>query len=131
MNIKPIVAGNWKMYKTLSEGVSFVGNIRKRILDKEKVKVIFCPPFNSLFSIVETLDGTSFGVGAQNAHHESQGAFTGEISVEMLKSMGVQYVIIGHSERRHIFGESDTWVNRKIHAVLDGGLIPIFCIGEC
>ena len=130
MNIKPIVAGNWKMYKTLSEGVSFVGNIRKRILDKEKVKVIFCPPFNSLFSIVETLDGTSFGVGAQNAHHESQGAFTGEISVEMLKSMGVQYVIIGHSERRHIFGESDTWVNRKIHAVLDGGLIPIFCIGE-
>ncbi|MDP7565938.1 MAG: triose-phosphate isomerase [Candidatus Marinimicrobia bacterium] len=130
MNIKPIVAGNWKMYKTLSEGVSFVGNIRKRILDKEKVKVIFCPPFNSLFSIVETLDGTSFGVGAQNAHHESQGAFTGEISVEMLKSMGVQYVIIGHSERRHIFGESDTWVNRKIHAVLDGELIPIFCIGE-
>lgn len=130
MKIKPIIAGNWKMHKTLTDGISFVGKIRNRILDKEKVKVIFCPPFNSLFSIVDALDGTSFGVGAQNAHHESQGAFTGEISVEMLKSMRVQYVIIGHSERRHIFGETDGWINQKIHAVLNGELTPIFCIGE-
>ena len=130
MKIKPIIAGNWKMHKTLTDGISFVGKIRNRILDKEKVKVIFCPPFNSLFSIIEALDGTSLSVGAQNAHHESQGAFTGEISVEMLKSMGVQYVIIGHSERRHIFGETDGWINQKIHAVLNGELIPIFCIGE-
>ena len=130
MKIKPIIAGNWKMHKTLTDGISFVGKIRNRILDKEKVKVIFCPPFNSLFSIVDALDGTSFGVGAQNAHHESQGAFTGEISVEMLKSMRVQYVIIGHSERRHIFGETDGWINQKIHAVFNGELIPIFCIGE-
>ena len=76
MKIKPIIAGNWKMHKTLTDGISFVGKIRNRILDKEKVKVIFCPPFNSLFSIVDALDGTSFGVGAQNAHHESQGSFT-------------------------------------------------------
>ena len=130
MKIKPIVVGNWKMHKSLSEGVSFVDKIRNRILDKEKVKVIFCPPFNSLFSIVDALDGTSLSVGAQNAHHESQGAFTGEISVEMLKSIGVDYVIIGHSERRHIFGETDGWINQKIHAVLNGELTPIFCIGE-
>ncbi len=84
MKIKLIVAGNWKMHKSLSEGVSFVHKIRNRILDKEKVKVIFCPPFNSLFSIVEALDGTSLSVSAQNDHHDSQGALMGELSVEML-----------------------------------------------
>ncbi len=130
MNSKPIVAGNWKMHKTVQEGVSFVGEITNRVLDKAEAKVIFCPPFTALFSIVEALDGTAFGVGAQNAHFEAQGAYTGEISVEMLKSTGLQYVILGHSERRHIFGESDAWINQKIHAVLNGGLQPIFCIGE-
>ncbi|MEA1881908.1 MAG: triose-phosphate isomerase [Candidatus Marinimicrobia bacterium] len=130
MNSKPIVAGNWKMHKTLQESVSFVGGIKNRILDKVEAKVIFCPPFTALFSIVNALEGTDFGVGAQNTHFESQGAFTGEISVEMLKSTGLEYVILGHSERRHVFGESDEWINKKVHAVLAGGLVPIFCIGE-
>ena len=130
MNSKPIVAGNWKMHKTVQDGVSFVGEIKNRVLDKAKAKVIFCPPFTALFSIVETLKGTDFGVGAQNVHFEAQGAFTGEISIEMLKSTGLDYVILGHSERRHVFGESDTFINRKIHAVLNSGLVPIFCIGE-
>jgi len=118
------------MHKTLQEGVSFVDKIKNRMLDKVEPKVIFCPPFTALFSIVEALDGTTFGVGAQNAHFEVQGAYTGEISVEMLKSTGVQYVILGHSERRHIFGESDALINQKIHAVNVGGLVPIFCVGE-
>jgi len=130
MKFKPIVAGNWKMHKTRDEGVSFVGKIKNRVLDKAEAKVIFCPPFTTLFSIVETIDGSDFSVGAQNVHHKAQGAFTGEISVEMLKSEGVEYVILGHSERRHVFGESDSFINKKVHAVLDGGLIPMFCIGE-
>ena len=130
MNTKPIVAGNWKMNKSGEEGVSFVGKIKNRILDKAEAKVIFCPPFTSLFSIVKTLNGTDFGVGAQNTHFEVEGAYTGEISVGMLKSTGVQYVILGHSERRHIFGETDVWINKKIHAVLNAELVPIFCIGE-
>ena len=128
--MKPIVAGSWKMHKSGEEGVSFVGKIKNRILDKAEAKVIFCPPFTSLFSIVKTLNGTDFGVGAQNAHFEVEGAYTGEISVGMLKSTGVQYVILGHSERRHIFGETDVWINKKIHAVLNAELVPIFCIGE-
>jgi len=118
------------MNKSGEEGVSFVGKIKNRILDKAEAKVIFCPPFTSLFSIVKTLNGTDFGVGAQNAHFEVEGAYTGEISVGMLKSAGAQYVIIGHSERRHIFGETDVWINKKIHAVLNAELVPIFCIGE-
>ena len=130
MKNKPIVAGNWKMNKTIEEGVSFVGEIQNRILDKVDAKVIFCPPFTMLLSIVESLSASSFGVGAQNVHDESQGAFTGEVSVDMLKSTGITYVILGHSERRHLFGESDDWINQKIHAVVNGGLVPIFCIGE-
>ena len=130
MDIKPIVAGNWKMHKSGEEGVSFVGKIKNRILDKVEAKVIFCPPFTSLISIVKALNGTVFSVGAQNAHFEVEGAYTGEISVGMLKSAGAQYVIIGHSERRHIFGETDVWINKKIHAVLNAELVPIFCIGE-
>ena len=118
------------MHKSVEEGVSFVGKIKNRILDKVEAKVIFCPPFTSLFSIVKALNGTDFGVGAQNTHFDVQGAYTGEISIGMLKSTGVQYVILGHSERRHIFGETDIWINKKIHAALNAELVPIFCIGE-
>ena len=126
----PIVAGNWKMHKTIEEGISFVGEIQNRILDTVDAKVIFCPPFTALFPIVDAMRQHPFGVGAQNVHHESHGAFTGEISIDMLKSAGVDYVIIGHSERRHVFGETDRWINKKIHAVIESGLIPMFCIGE-
>ena len=126
----PIVAGNWKMHKTIEEGISFVGEIQNHILDTVDAKVIFCPPFTALFPIVDAMGQHPFGVGAQNVHHESHGAFTGEISIDMLKSAGVDYVIIGHSERRHVFGETDRWINKKIHAVIESGLIPMFCIGE-
>ncbi len=126
----PIVAGNWKMHKTPLEGVSFVGEVKKRVLDKDKVKVIFCPPFTSLFNMVGILEDTSFGLAAQNVHWETAGAYTGEISVSMLKACGTNTVILGHSERRHIFGESNEWINQKTLAVLHNGMFPILCIGE-
>ena len=130
MKIKPIIAGNWKMHKTNDEGIAFISEIQNRILDDEFAEIIFCPPFTSLFSIVETLDSSSFSVGAQNVHCESHGAFTGEISINMLESIGVKYVIIGHSERRHVLDEQDHFINKKITAVNKSKIIPIFCIGE-
>ena len=127
---KPIVAANWKMYKTPQEGVSFLRDISNLLLDKEKPTIIFCPSFTSLFHINENLSDSGIELGSQNVYFEPEGAFTGETSVRMLKDCGVRYVIIGHSERRHIFNENNTSLNKKLHAVLDNGLIPIFCIGE-
>ena len=127
---KPIVAANWKMYKTPQEGVSFVSEISNLLLDKEKPTIIFCPSFTSLFHINENLSDSGIELGSQNAYFEPEGAFTGETSVRMLKDCGVRYVIIGHSERRHIFNENNTSLNKKLHAVLDNDLMPIFCIGE-
>ena len=128
--MKPIIAGNWKMNKTIDEGLSFVNEAKKRILDKNDAKVIFCPPFTSLFSIARVLDNSPFCLGAQNVHSEIEGAYTGEISVQMLKSADVEYVILGHSERRKYFGENDKFIRSKIDAVLKGGLKPIVCVGE-
>jgi len=99
-------------------------------LNIEDVEVIFCPPFSALFNIDVVLKNTPYKLGAQNCHWENEGAFTGEISVSMLKNCGVDYVILGHSERRHIFNESNEWINKKIKLVLNGGLKPILCIGE-
>ena len=127
---KPIVAANWKMYKTPQEGVSFVSEISNLLLEKEKPTIIFCPSFTSLFHINENLSDSGIELGSQNVYFEPEGAFTGETSVRMLKDCGVRYVIIGHSERRHLFNENNTSLNKKLHAVLDNGLIPIFCIGE-
>ncbi len=127
---KPIVAANWKMYKTPQEGVDFISELSNLLLDKEKPTIIFCPPFTSLFHINEMISDLGMSLGAQNVYFEKEGAFTGEISVNMLKSCSVQYVIIGHSERRHIFNESNKDTNRKIHTVLDNEIIPIFCVGE-
>jgi triosephosphate isomerase len=123
----PIVAGNWKMHKTTTEGKSFVEETINMLLDIEKVTIIFGPPFTALFDLDVK---TPFFLGAQNCHWESHGAFTGEISTDMLVDCGVHYVIIGHSERRHVFHESDDWINRKVHAVLNAGMTPILCIGE-
>lgn len=123
----PIVAGNWKMHKTPTEGKSFVEETVNMLLDIEKVTIIFGPPFTALFDVDVQ---KPFFLSAQNCHWESQGAYTGEISTEMLVDCNVDYVIIGHSERRHIFNESDDWINKKVHAVLDAEMKPILCIGE-
>tara|TARA_A100001037_G_scaffold247623_1_gene229625 strand:+ start:4247 stop:5020 length:774 start_codon:yes stop_codon:yes gene_type:complete len=127
---KPIVAANWKMYKTPQEGVDFISELSNLLLDKEKPTIIFFPPFTSLFHMNEMISDLDMSLGAQNVYFEKEGAFTGEISVNMLKSCSVQYVIIGHSERRYIFNESNKDTNRKIHTVLDNEIIPIFCVGE-
>ena len=123
----PIVAGNWKMNKTPTEACSFIQESVNLLLDIDRVKVIFLPPFTGLFDMhVEH----PFSLGAQNCHWEDQGAFTGEISVGMLKDCGVSYVIVGHSERRHVFSETNDWINRKVKAIIAADLIPILCIGE-
>ncbi|NHZ86418.1 MAG: triose-phosphate isomerase [Planctomycetia bacterium] len=125
-----IVAGNWKMYKTPNEGYNFVQDFVNLVLNIEDLEVIFCPPFSALFNIDVVLKETPYRLGAQNCHWAKEGAFTGEISVSMLESCGVDYVILGHSERRHIFNETNEWINKKVKAVLNGGLKPILCIGE-
>ena len=125
-----IVAGNWKMHKTPQEGREFVQGFTNLLLNIDGVEVIFCPPFSALFNIDDALCDTPYKLGAQNCHWEKEGAFTGEISVGMLKNCGVEYVILGHSERRHVFLESNEWINRKVLSVLEGGLKPILCIGE-
>ena len=130
MKKQAIIAGNWKMYKTPDEGRDFVKGIMNLMLNIDDVEVIFCPPFSALFNIDVVLKDTPYKLGAQNCHWENEGAFTGEISVNMLESCGVDYVILGHSERRHIFNESDEWINKKVKSVLSGGLKPILCIGE-
>lgn len=125
-----IVAGNWKMFKTPIEGHHFTKDFVNLMLNIEDVEVIFCPPFPALFNIDVVLKDTPYKLGAQNCHWEKEGAYTGEVSVSMLENCGVDYVILGHSERRHIFKETDDWINKKLKSVLDGDLKPILCVGE-
>ncbi len=127
---KRIIAGNWKMNKTLDEAIDLARAIKDKAADVQNVDVILCPPFTNLSSVVDVVKGTNIGVGAQNLHWEENGAFTGEISADMLRSVGCKYVIIGHSERRQYFGEIDETVNKKIKAALAAGLVPIVCVGE-
>jgi len=131
MSRKLIVAGNWKMNKTASEGKALVDALKSEI---EGIcpcaEIVVCPPFTTLYSVVEAAKGTRIKVGAQNIHWAENGAFTGEISAAMLKEAGVEYVIIGHSERRQYFGETDETVNSRLKAALAAGLKPIVCIGE-
>jgi len=130
MKKQGIVAGNWKMHKSPVEGANFITTFINLMLKIENVEVIFCPPFSALFNIDGVLKDSPYKLGAQNCHWEKEGAFTGEISVKMLADCGVDYVILGHSERRHVFNEPDDWINKKVKAVLAGGLKPILCIGE-
>ncbi len=126
----PIIAGNWKLYKTVGEAVELVKELLAGLEDVSGREVVVCPPFTALYAVRPLLVGTRVGLGAQNLYHEPQGAFTGEISAGMLSDVGCNYVIIGHSERRQYFGETDEGVNRKIRAALGAGLTPIVCVGE-
>ncbi len=130
---RPMIAGNWKMYKTAGEGAILVQNLEEKVSSVwDRVEVVVCPPFTALKSVstVIELDRLSVGLGAQNVYWDDEGAFTGEISPRMLKELRCDYVIIGHSERRQMFGETDETVNLKIKAVHAGGMLPIMCVGE-
>ena len=127
---KKVIAGNWKMHKSNSEAKELVEGLLNNTKEIVKTMIIVCPPFTALSLVSDLANGSSLQVGAQNMYWEQQGAFTGEISTEMIKSTGTTYVIIGHSERRQFFGETDETVNKKLKAALESGLIPIVCIGE-
>lgn len=126
---KPVIAGNWKMNKDIKEATELINGLKDKVKDA-KCEVIVCPPFIDLPAVVEAAKGTNIKVGAQNMHFEEQGAFTGEVSPLMLKSLGIEFVIIGHSERRQYFAETDETVNKKVHTAFKHGLIPIMCVGE-
>ncbi len=127
---KIVIAGNWKMHKTKEEALELVNQIKAGFKDNGEVKVIVAPPFTSLPYVREALKDTTIGIAAQNMFYEKEGAYTGEISPLMLKDVGVHYVIIGHSERRKYFCETDEGVNKKIKTALEYSLTPILCIGE-
>lgn len=127
-----LIAGNFKMFKTVSETVTYVNDLRALIAESKVlgVDVVIAPPFTSLVAASEAAKGSIIGVAAQNMHWEREGAFTGEISAGMVHASGARLVIIGHSERRTLFGETNETVNKKTHAAISGGLVPIVCIGE-
>lgn len=126
----PLIAGNWKMYKTTAEAKAFAEEFSKLYKDTD-VRVAICAPFTQLVALKEAFAGTNVKLGAQNVHFEDEGAFTGEISVEMLKEIGVDYCIIGHSERREYFAETDETVNLKLKKLFSSSeIIPILCVGE-
>jgi len=127
---KPIIAGNWKMYKTAGEAAAMVKELAGLTAGITEVETVVCPPFTALSTVLEAVQGSNIAVGAQNMHWEVQGAFTGEVSPVMLKDLGCKYVIIGHSERREYFGETDENVNKKVKAAFKYGLMPIVCVGE-
>ena len=126
----PFIAGNWKMYKTVVEAVVFVKELKSAVKDFDRVEIALAPPFTSLHAVAEAARNSNIGVSAQDVYWEREGAFTGEISAAMIKEAGAEYAIIGHSERRRLFGESDAIVNRKTMATIAAGLTPIVCIGE-
>ena len=127
---KKFVAGNWKMNTTLAEAKALGAAVAKGVPSDSPVTVAVCPPFPWLLPVSETLKGSGVALGAQDVHSEKKGAFTGEVSPAMLIECGCKYVIVGHSERRHILGESDTAINHKLHTALDEGLRVILCMGE-
>ena len=126
----PLVIGNWKMHGTLAEARTLATGIRDGLKRVRGVEVVLCPPFTALAAVAEVLAGGTVHLGAQNCHHEAAGAHTGEVAPPMLTDLGCRYVLLGHSERRREFGESDEQVNRKVHAALAGGLVPVLCVGE-
>jgi triosephosphate isomerase len=126
----PFIAANWKMFKTVLEAVSFVKEFRPLVKDLTDVEIVVAPPFTALHAVAEAARSSNIGVAGQDLHWEREGAFTGEVSAGMLREAGAEYVIIGHSERRRLFHETDETVNRKLGAALAAKLTPIVCIGE-
>ena len=127
---KPVIAGNWKMYKTAAETVRFFDEFKPLVRGASHCEIVICPTFPALAAAVETARGSNVQVGAQNLYWEDEGAFTGEVSGPMIQAAGCTHVIIGHSERRQLFGETDATVNKRLFAALKTGLAPIVCVGE-
>jgi triosephosphate isomerase len=130
MTRKPVIAGNWKMYNNKKATEQFFDEFLPKVEDLNDVEIVICPPFTNLWAASEKLEGSNVKLGAQNLHWETEGAFTGEISPEMLKEIPCDFVIIGHSERRKYFAETDETVNKKIKTAFKFGLVPIVCVGE-
>ena len=126
---KPIIAGNCKMHKTIAEAVEFVNDIKDKVNNTD-VEAVICAPFTLLKDLKEATKGTNIKIGAQNMHYADQGAFTGEISAPMLKELNIDYVVLGHSERRQYFNETNETVNKKVVKALEAGIDPILCVGE-
>lgn len=126
---KPFVAGNWKMHKTVAEARQLVSELVPSLQAIDSIDRVLCPPYTTLMAVKALLEGTDIGLGAQNVYWETSGAYTGEISPAMVSEL-CEYVIIGHSERRAYFGETDATVNKRLHAAMAHGLIPIVCVGE-
>ena len=126
---KPIIAGNWKMHKTIAEGIAFVNEVKDKV-NNDKVEAVICAPFTLLKDLKEATKGTNIKIGAQNMHFEEKGAFTGEVSPLMLKELDIDYVVIGHSERRQYFNETNETVNKKVLKALEVAIDPILCVGE-
>ena len=126
----PFIAGNWKMYKTVQEAVVFVKELRSVVKDIADVEIVVAPSFIAVYPVAEAVRNTNIGVAAQDLYWEREGAFTGEVAPGMIVEAGAEYAIIGHSERRRLFGETDAIVNRKVVAAIGAGLTPIVCIGE-
>jgi len=127
---RPFIAGNWKMNLDKDSAVALAEGLAREAEQVDDVDLAVCPPSVYLDSVGKALAGSKVGLGAQNVYHQPKGAYTGEISVSMLRDLGCEYVILGHSERRHVLGETDDQINKKVHAALDAGLEPIVCVGE-
>jgi len=126
----PLIAANWKMHKTASEARRFASELLPRLREVQEVEVAIAPPFTALAALADSLGGSRVALAAQNVHPQAQGAFTGEVSIPMLAELGCRYCIVGHSERRALFGETDAFIGEKVGALLGSGLRPILCIGE-
>lgn len=127
---KPFIAGNWKLNKTVPEALELAGQLKRGLVDCDRVDLLVCPPYPALYPVAELLRGSPIAIGAQDLFWEDSGAFTGAVSGPMLRAAGCSHVIVGHSERRELFGDVDRNVRRKLQAALASGLTPILCVGE-